>query len=148
MPEPDSTTSVEFIDKLNTIKTTLNLSISQLSELFYVSHKTVYDWYDGITQPNSNIIQRVDILIDILYTLPSDVNIRRLKSIWKIPIYNKSFLAVFTTTQIDFLREKIIEKLKQMHDMLVVHHNTPKHHPPLGFGDAHLADLERRVYFD
>jgi hypothetical protein len=150
MPEPDSTTSVDFINKVNIIKTILNLTIHQLSELFNVSPKIIYDWYDGIIQPNILMEQRIEILIDVLNQLPSNTNPRRLKSIWKIPVSNKSFLKVFTTEHIDVLYEKLTEKLTEMNFWLSVSVPTkPIEITCKSFlGNAHLAEYDRIMTFN
>ena len=147
MPEPDSTRNTEFIEKLDTIKNTLTLSIQQLTELFNVPPVRVYDWYDGITPPTTDIIQRTNALIIALKTVPPDANLRRLKSIWKIPILNKSFLSMFQLEPVENLQDKIITKFKEIHFLLSCPSNKPKTRPK-SFGNAHLAEFDRMVSFD
>lgn len=86
-------------ERLDLIKDRLALSITQLAELFGVTRKTVYDWYEG-TEPRRNTINRVETLIEALNRY-SELDLTRLKTMWSIPVSGKSFRAVLNDENLD-----------------------------------------------
>ncbi len=137
--------SDSFKEQLVEIKTNLTLSITQLAELFGVTRKTVYDWYEGTT-PRYAITSRMNILVDVLKSLPSEVDLPRLKTVWNIPVSGKSFCSIFNGEALDELsfRTTIEEKLHEL---------SPRMAKKMGYqrktsvqlGKAHLAEFEKHI---
>ena len=149
MLEPDSTTdSTKFINQLNIIKNKLNLTIQQLTILFNVSSKTIFDWYDEVNEPSYDTRQRIEALVSALNIVTPNANLKRLKCIWKIPFYNKSFLAIFQTVQIDTLFEQLNQKLREMSYLLMTHEVPSSSTSPHIHGNAHLAEFDQVINFN
>lgn len=133
--------------RLNLIKDRLGLSITQMAELFGVTRKSVYDWYEGV-EPRSNTLGRIEILIDALDKAPARSDLTRLKSIWNISVSEASFRTVFNDTSMDIseLRIALIEKLNELSSRMVAANiSAPKKAAQIG--DAHLAEIDRRADF-
>lgn len=133
--------------RLDLIKSRLALSVTQLAELFGVTRKAIYDWYDG-AEPRSAATIRMELLIDILNTAPERIDLQRLKAVWNIPVSGKSFLAVFGDDKLDptALRTLLKEKLDELYPRLVA---TTKEmqRTTTQLGEAHLAEFDRRTDF-
>lgn len=139
--------SILFIDQLNKIKARFALSITQMAELFGVTRKSVYDWYEG-TEPRNSITERMEVLIDVLDTLSPETNLHRLKIVWNIPVSGESFISVFndsnikTTTFRKVLEKKLLELSPRMTTK-----KTLLREPTVQLGEAHLAEFDRRADF-
>lgn len=137
--------SILFKDQLDDIKTDLTLSITQLADLFSVTRKTVYDWYEGTT-PRHGVTSRMNILIDILKSMPSDVDLLRLKTVWNIPVSGKSFRLVFNGETIDELsfRTTLEEKMHELSPRMAKKTGYQRK-TSVQLGEAHLAEFEKHT---
>lgn len=140
-------TSVQPIiisERLDLIKDRLALSITQLAELFGVTRKTVYDWYDG-TEPRRNAINRIESLIEVLNRY-SELDLARLKTVWSIPVSGKSFRAVLNDEHLDSgnIQNALAEKLDELSARMVVTTSTMQK-ITAQLGDAQLAEFDRRT---
>jgi len=132
-------------ERLDFIKSSLALSITQLAELFGVTRKAIYDWYDG-AEPRPKMINRMEILINLLDGMPEGVDKQKLKTVWNIPFSGKSFLAVFNEENLDFnsFRAALKEKIDELSPKMVSNKiSTNKTLPQLG--TAHLAEFDKRA---
>ena len=109
----DGAPPLPFSDRLETVQKRLGLSITQVAELFGVTRKSVYDWFDGKSSPRTAAIQKAEALNDIINESPTDIDITRLKTVWNIPTDGESFLSVLRDDNIsvDQLKEKALAKL-------------------------------------
>lgn len=135
-------------ERLDLIKDRLSLTITQMAELLGVTRKTVYDWYDG-AEPRPTMMNRLEILIDAINSVPVEVDLRRLKTLWNIPISGKSFRTVFSDDNIDIntLRTALIEKLNELSTRMVEKANSP-YKSSSRFAEAQIAEYDRRGDFD
>lgn len=139
---------VVLAQRLDWIKDRLALSITQMAELFGVTRKTVYDWYEGKGQRSATTV-RMEILIDVLSLAPPDMDLHRLKAVWGIAVSGKSFRDIFGDDKLNAaaLRAALNEKLNGLSPRMVA---TPRfsQKPDTQFGEAQLAELDRRTDFD
>ena len=141
-----NTTAIQngsFKEQLDEIKTGLTLSITQLAELFGVTRKTVYDWYEGTT-PRHGITSRMNILVDVLKSMPSEVDLPRLKTVWNIPVSGKSFRSIFNDEILDELsfRTTIDKKLYELSPRLAKKTGSQRK-TSVQLGKAHLAEFDK-----
>lgn len=136
-----------FKGQLNDIKSVLALSITQLAELFGVTRKTIYDWYDGTT-PRKGITDRMNILIDALASTSSGTDLQRLKTVWNIPVTGKSFRALFNDEVLEPLSfsTTLEEKLHELSPRMVKKTISP-HKTRVQLGEAHLAEFIKSTDF-
>ena len=134
-----------FKDQLNDIKTDLTLSITQLAELFSVTRKTVYDWYEGTT-PRNRVASRMNTLIDVIKSTPSDVDLSRLKTVWNIPISGESFRLIFNGEITDelFFRTTLEEKLHELSPRMAKKTGYQRK-TSVQLGKAHLAEFDKHT---
>ncbi len=130
---------------MDEIKTDLTLSITQLAELFGVTRKTVYDWYEGTT-PRHGITSRMNILVDALKSMPSEVDLPRLKTVWNIPVSEKSFRSIFSDEILDELsfRTTIDKKLYELSPRLAKKTGFQRK-TSVQLGKAHLAEFDKHT---
>jgi len=139
--------TITFVDRLNPIREQLALSITQMSELLGVTRKSIYDWYDGI-EPRSNTMTRLEILTKALQSISTDVDLRRLKVVWNIPVSGESFREVYCNSELSNggLLEELIAKLNELKPNMV-----KKAHPvrkqTAQRGVVHLAELDKYAEF-
>jgi DNA-binding transcriptional regulator YiaG len=136
---------VTVAERLDLIKGRLGLSITQLAELFDVTRKTVYDWYEG-TEPRRNAVNRIEILIEVLNKASPEIDLVRLKAVWNISVFGKSFLAVLGEDNLDAgtLQNALLEKLNELSSRMVATTGRMRK-TNLQFGEAQLAEFERRI---
>ena len=134
-------------ERLDFIKDHLVLSITQLAELFGVTRKTVYDWYDG-TEPRRTATSRMEILINMLDKASPEVDLARLKAVWDIPVSGKSFRTVFDDDNMDAetLQKALAGKLNELSTRMVAT-SSPIHKSTFQFRDSQLAEFDRRTDF-
>jgi len=140
-----ATQSDSFKEQLASIKSDLSLSITQLAELFGVTRKTIYDWYEGTT-PRQGITSRMSILIDALKSMPSDTDLTRLKTVWNIPVSGRSFCSIFNDDVLDELscRKKTDKKLHELSPRMVKKMDS-QHKTRVQLGKAHLAEFDKHT---
>lgn len=80
-----------FAAQLDEIKGFLGLTVTQLAELFRVTRKTVYDWYDG-ADPRLGMGARIETLNHLLHSSSFPGDLKRLKHVWNLPINGGSFI--------------------------------------------------------
>ncbi|AOZ13601.1 hypothetical protein AA042_13815 [Pseudomonas lundensis] len=108
-----------FADQLNEIKDFLGLTVTQLAELFKVTRKTVYDWYDG-ADPRAGMGARIETLNHLLHSLAFEVDMKRLKQVWNLPINGESFIdAVNSTIDHYDLKAALERKLEELAPRMV-----------------------------
>jgi DNA-binding transcriptional regulator YiaG len=136
---------VAVAERLDLIKDRLALSITQLAELFGVTRKTVYDWYEG-TEPRRNAANRIEILIDVLNRASPGVDLARLKAVWNVPVSGTSFRAVIGDDNLDVgtLQKALLEKLNELSTRMVAT-TTPMRKTTSQFGEAQLAEFGRQT---
>ena len=139
--------SITFIDRLNPIREQLGLTITQLAELFGVTRKSIYDWYDGI-EPRSSTLTRLEILSNAIESISGEVDLKRLKVVWNIPISGKSFRDIYNTISPDdpALLEELVKKLKELTPNMAKRTGFPrKLHDQLG--DTHTTEFDKHADF-
>ena len=136
---------VAVAERLDLIKDHLALSITQLAELFGVTRKTVYDWYEG-TEPRRSAVNRMEMLIEVLNRASPKVDLARLKAVWNIPVSGTSFRAVLGDDNLDAdtLQKALLEKLNELSTRMVAT-TSPMRKTTSQFGEAQLAEFERRT---
>lgn len=134
---------LDLCERLNSIKETLGLSVTQIAELFNVTRKSVYDWYDGV-EPRSSKINRIETLVDILQSAPREIDLRRVKFVWNIPTNGVSFLSLLNDDRLDslVLKTKLSSKLYELAPRLAKKEVSELSRLPT-FGDASLAEFDR-----
>lgn len=141
------TSNIQLVaaERLDLIKDRLALSITQLAELFGVTRKTVYDWYEG-TEPRRNTVNRMEILIDVLNRASPGVDLARLKAVWNVPVSGTSFRSVIGDDNLDAgtLQKALLEKLNELSTRMVAT-TTPMRKTTSQFGEAQLAEFERQT---
>jgi len=145
--EPVLTQSAAVAQRLDLIKEGLRLSITQMAELFGVTRKSVYDWYEGKGQ-RSSTAARMEALIDVLDSVQPETDLGRLKAVWNIAISGRSFRDVFSDDELDAaaLRAALNEKLNELSPRLVeAPRLVEKRAIPLG--ESQLAEYDRRADF-
>lgn len=137
--------SDSFKEQLDEIKTDLTLSITQLAELFGVTRKTVYDWYEGTT-PRYGVTRHMHILVDVLKSMPSEVYLPRLKTVWNIPVSEKSFRSIFNNEVLDELsfRTTLKEKLHELSPRMAKKTGSQRQ-TSVQLGKAHLAEFDKHT---
>lgn len=140
--------SVALAQRLDSIKDRLALSVTQMSELFGVTRKSIYDWYEGKGQRSATAL-RMEILIDALSSPPPEVDLRRLKAVWNIAVSGESFRDVFGNDKLDTaaLLAALIEKLHELSPRMVAT-TAPLRQTAPQIGEAHLAEFDRRADFE
>jgi DNA-binding transcriptional regulator YiaG len=135
------------IDRLNLIRECFALSITQMAELFGVTRKSIYDWYEGV-EPRPAMRSRMEILVDALGAVPAAVDLQRLKVVWNIPVSGQSFCAVFNNDNLDndSLLTELKTKLHELSSRMVKKTNLPRK-ATTQLGEAHLAEFDRRADF-
>ncbi|MGE8100334.1 helix-turn-helix domain-containing protein [Pseudomonas fluorescens] len=138
----DNTNVILFADQLEAVQEKMKLSITQVAELFGVTRKTVYDWYEGKTTPRSAASNRLEILSEITNSKPKNFDIGRLKTVWNVPISGKSFLSVIQDENLNpvELREEASKKLAELGPRLAP---TAANGTAIYLGDAHTSDVDR-----
>ncbi|MDD0969344.1 MULTISPECIES: hypothetical protein [Pseudomonas] len=131
---------VTFKTQLETFQAKLGLSITQISQFFGVTRKSVYDWLDG-TAPRSANSNRLNVIAAIIEANEDKANLMRLKGVWLTPINGKSFMDVISDETLDD-EGKIFaasSKLDELLPRLVVQEKMSRTH----LGNAHASDIDR-----
>lgn len=140
-------TTISHADRLDEIKSRLGLSITQLAELFGVTRKSIYDWYDGSVKPNTSNINKIEAVIESLDSLAvrnGAVDLQRLKVVWHIPINGQSFCSILNDDKLEI--EKLVTKLHELSPRMEKKASTLKK-TTIQLGDAHLAEFSRETDF-
>ncbi len=134
-----------FTSKLNELKDSLNLSITQISDVFGVTRKSVYDWYEG-AEPRSNITQRMEVLLDVLKAAPANVDLQRLKSVWHSKIAGNSFITILNSDGIDSntLRAALLSKIHELYPRMASQ-NLQARPYAIKLGSSNIAEFDRSI---
>lgn len=130
--------SLSLTLQLDGIKDLLGLTVTQLSELFKVTRKTVYDWYDG-ADPRPIVMSRVSALHRILVSASSSVDLKRLKHVWNLPLSGDSFVDVLNgPLEQHALEAALSDKIGELADRMV----SPTRRVSKGSRDLRNIDLD------
>lgn len=132
-------------ESLDQIKERLSLSVTQIAELFGVTRKAVYDWYEG-AEPRPTMASRIATLSAVVAEEFPGMALQRLKAVWSVPVSNKSFRAVLNDDSIDpaDLKTALSEKLRELAPRIMP---APLRSAKDAFilGEAHISELDRRA---
>lgn len=136
-----------FVDQLDSIKDRFALSITQIAELFSVTRKSVYDWYEG-AEPRSNIKKRMETLLEVLSTISAETDLKRLKIVWHIPVSGQSFISVFNDPilKTSTLQKELEKKLTELSSRMTKKISRLRK-AGAQLGEAHLAEFDRSADF-
>jgi transcriptional regulator with XRE-family HTH domain len=139
-----SMASLTISDRLNFVKETLGLSITQLAELFGVTRKTVYDWYEG-AEPRQAMIGRL-IALQEVFDASGDANLLRLKAFWSVPVNGRSFLSTLQSDTLagPDLKAELLATLNGLSEEIdaPVRTSARKAGP---LSESAISDIERRT---
>lgn len=129
--------------RLDQIKERLGLTVTQMAELFGVTRKSIYDWYEG-TPPRKQHEDRISILIEVLNDLSSTTNLQSLKNIWHMNIAGESFVGVLHDERLDYalLLDSLTKKINELSPFMA----TPRlssRNAKGQIGMAQLSEFER-----
>lgn len=114
-----------FADQLNGIKDVLGLTVTQLAELFKVTRKTVYDWYDG-ADPRAGMGARIETLNHLLHNSVFQGDMKRLKQVWNLPINGESFIDIVNSSVDHYdLKAALEGKLEELTPRMVPPNRKP-----------------------
>lgn len=131
-------------NKIDLIKSKFALSVIQVAELFNVTRKAVYDWYDG-AEPKSATAARINIVKGLDRELfPPDTDLAQLKLFWKIPVSGTSFLSLLSNDLLGDaeLRVALIDKINELSPRMGTK-NASAIRLSKGLPASQLADIER-----
>ena len=133
------------VQDLDFIREKLSLSVTQISELFGVTRKSVYDWFEGAS-PRPTMMEKISVLTTVLSEMPSTTDLSRLKAVWKLGGATPSFLSIIGDDTLDAnsLRVALAEKLDELAPRLVP---TSRAVPSRNAIDFRSADAERHTDF-
>jgi DNA-binding transcriptional regulator YiaG len=137
--------SLPATENVTQIKERLALSMTQVAELFNVTRKSVYDWY-GSAAPRPAMAARIQTLLDVLNYASEEVDLKRLKVVWNIPLSGASFRSVLNDDNLEpnRLRSALAEKLHELSPRLIPAAQSMRR--ASGYvGQAHLADIDRSI---
>lgn len=139
--------AVALSERLNQVKSRLDLSITQMAELFGVTRKSVYDWYEGV-EPRQIKTSRMETLIDVLMETSTNADLKRLKAVWNISISGHSFREIFNDDKLDAnsLKSNLIAILHELSPRMAKSTNSV-HKTAAQLGSAHLVDIDRSADF-
>ena len=130
-------------ERLDMVKSLLKISVTQLSDLFGVTRKSVYDWYEG-KGPRAPMSGRIDSLIDALAGVP-DANLRKLAAMWNIALPGGSFRSTLqsaTLTGYD-LTAALVAKLNEL-SVEMSAAARPSRRSAVYVGESNIADIDLR----
>lgn len=134
---------------LETIKDHLALTVTQLAELFGVTRKSVYDWYEGAA-PRASMLLRIEAMKRLIAARRSSIDFRKLKTVWHIPISGSSFLVTLNDDHSDrdrnSLETHLASKLDELHSLMVAPDLQPRS-TETKFNSGSLVEFERHGNF-
>lgn len=137
----EATPVISFKVQLETVQEKLGLSITQISQLFGVTRKSVYDWLDG-AEPRINIANRMESISSIIDNNSSRYNLKRLKGVWLTAVSGRSFIDILADDSLDEATRLTIAsaKLEELAPRLGQENaKTGKTY----LGNAHTSDIDR-----
>jgi predicted DNA-binding protein YlxM (UPF0122 family) len=141
--------SVELVEQLDFLKDHLGLSVTQMAELFSVTRKSIYDWYEG-TIPRVEKLNKAHTLVQVVSELQK-VDVRRLKTVWNIKRNGQSFLDILGSDEINNadLQTALRSKLDELSSQMVTTASlvTRTQNRKIDIGESHMAEFDRRGDF-
>ena len=130
--------------QLDSIKERLDISVTQLAELFSVTRKTVYDWYEGQSPRNAKS-DRINALAEALDKV-DDVDLKRLKGFWSITLPGGSFRSTLQSDTLagPELMSALVAKLNELSAEMSAPVRSPRREQSFSVGTPTVADIERR----
>lgn len=128
--------------QLTLIQTELDLSVTQMSELFSVTRKTIYDWMDG-TEPRSGALSRISLLQEMISTAKArGWELKRVRTVWNLPLSGSSFRQILANDGLDrsSALEALLAKLDELAPRMGMHSQVGK---KINLGDSHISDIDR-----
>jgi predicted transcriptional regulator len=131
-------------EQLDTIKSQLDISVTQLAELFSVTRKTVYDWYEGQSPRNAKSAQ-INALIEVLGKR-SDIDLKRLKGFWNVSLPGGSFRSTLQSDILSGLEltAALTAKLNELSAEMSATNRVPRQGATPYTSESTLADIEHR----
>ncbi|WP_213780104.1 hypothetical protein [Caballeronia sp. dw_276] len=145
-PQSTETASAEWTvpEQLDAIKSRLDISVTQLAELFSVTRKTVYDWYEGQSPRNAKKGDKIRVLAELLNN-SGEADLKRLKAVWNIALPGGSFLSTLQSDTLvgSDLTDALAAKLNGLSVEMAAMAN-PVRRTGVFIGNSNLADIDRR----
>lgn len=151
IPPPPSAADQLAIAKSNleiieNVRNLLSLSITQIAELFGVTRKTVYDWYDGAT-PRAAVISRIRAVNSVISDFCGQVDLSRLKNVWKVDSGEGSFIDILNNDKLEepFLKVALVDKINELSSRMVSK-GAPLVRATMALTEANVAEFDRHAY--
>jgi hypothetical protein len=143
-PWDASTVESTVPGQLDLIKSQLDISVTQLAELFSVTRKTVYDWYEGQSPRNAKSDQ-IQALVGAL-DQHHNIDLKRLKAFWNIALPGGSFRSTLQSDTLSGpeLTAALTAKLDELSAEMSASTRIPHRGAAPFAGESALADIERR----
>lgn len=134
------------LETIESLRSSLSLSVTQIAELFGVTRKSVYDWFEGAI-PRAGVITKIQALHSIIAEISDEIDVSRLKFVWKVDVGTGSFIDILNNDKLEepFLKVALVDKINELSSRMVSK-GTRKDYPAMGSGEASLADFERHAY--
>lgn len=139
--QEDDSKNITFKGQLEDLQLKLGLSITQLSQFFGVTRKSVYDWLDG-TAPRSSNSRRLEIMATIIAANGNQINLKRLKGVWLMSTGGRSFMDVISDETLSD-EEKIAAASLKLAELAPRLGPQEKSINKTYLGNAHTSDLDR-----
>ncbi|GKS05398.1 hypothetical protein PSTH1771_10300 [Pseudomonas syringae pv. theae] len=136
---------LSFKTQLADVQAKLGLSVTQVAQLFGVTRKSVYDWFEG-SEPRSAYTKILDVMLSVISEHSVQFNLQRLKNVWLTPLSGSSFMDVIQDESLDeiaklnTISKKIIELAPRLGSQQPTKGSTY-------LGSAHVADIDRVADF-
>ncbi|PFG60251.1 hypothetical protein DM05_4957 [Pseudomonas poae] len=139
--EKEIIADITFKSQLENIQSNLGLSITQLSQFFGVTRKSVYDWLDG-TAPRSSNSKRLDVIAAVIAASSDKSSLSRLKGVWLTSVNGKSFMDVISDETLSD-SEKVSAALLKLEELSPRLGTQEKSKNKTYLGEAHTTDFDR-----
>jgi hypothetical protein len=132
-----------YIHELFWLKDTLDIGVSGLAELFGVTRKTVYDWFDNSVPRRGGRMWKIALLRNILEEVDSS-KLPLLRQVWDLPVGGEvSLLDVVRSGKDDAeeFRKNLrtaLQRLEPTLESTKARNSRPSRRP---YGEAHTEDL-------
>lgn len=137
----DAVAAISFATQIEKIQEELDLSITQIAQLFGVTRKTVYGWLDG-TLPRANISNRMELINSLISERGTKLNLKRLKNVWLTAEGGRSFIDILSDESLDQV-ERLATAVTKLDELAP---RLGQGVPKLGktyLGNAHASDIDR-----
>lgn len=136
-----------YLEDLKWLRSSLGVSMSEISELFGVTRKAVYDWFNGSPPKREGRIAKIHLVRSALEAALPPARLRFVRQIWELPLSDGgSLLEQLKRSQTPgqgiesiSLSLRLLEtKLQEIEDRNARPNET-------GLGEAHAEDLIRSL---